>query len=390
MINAFRIWPILIVTSVFFINFFSRAALSPLMPLIEKNLVIDHQLAGYLFLSIAAGYFISLGNADKLSSVIGHRKTILLSLICNIFFLLLISLCENYAFLISLLFFLGLATGLYVPSAISTITSVTTQKHWGKALAIHEIAPNLAFITAPLIVQATSELFSWRILIFLAAISGCFILILWQINKKIFDVKQKIIICPIKKTDIAKKTIMWLWSLIFSIGITGTLGIYSMLPLYLISGLHYESHTANNLVGLSRIISIPMAMFSGWLSDRFGDYNVLRIMMFLTGFATILLGVVNPAIIPYILFAQAALSVCFFPAAFSALSHVVPAEHRSAALSFTLPIAFLIGGGFVPAVLGFMGKKGEFQLSFIIIGFFIASGLIFSKYLKGFQLKLEQ
>jgi len=388
--NSFKIWPVFILSCVFFINFFSRTALSPLMPLIENDLYIDHQLAGYLFLSIACGYFISLSNTDKISSFIGHRKTILLSLTCNILFLLLISQSNHYVFLIVSLFLLGLATGLYVPSAISTITSVIIQKHWGKALAIHEIAPNLAFVSAPLIVQASSSFFSWRILIVLAAVTGILILILWHTNKKVFEVKQKQIICSVKKTDIAKKPVMWLWVLIFSIGITGTLGIYSMLPLYLISGLNYENHTANNIVGLTRIVSIPMAMFSGWLSDRLGDYEVMRIIMLLTGCATMLVGIVNSELIPYILFAQAALSVCFFPAAFSALSQVVTSNCRSAVISFTLPIAFLIGGGLVPAFLGFMGKNGEFRLSFIILGIFIASGLIFSKYIRDFQLKMEQ
>ncbi len=387
--NVFRLWPILLITSVFFINFFSRTVLSPLMPQIENYLAIDHQLGGYLFLSMAVGYFISMGNTDKISSIIGHRKTILLSMVCNILFLILISAINSYIFLISSLFLLGLATGLYVPSAISTITSVTTQKHWGKALAIHELAPNLAFISAPLIVQATLALFSWRILIFLIAIAGCFILIIWQLNKKIFEVQKKDIIFAVKKTDIARKPIMWLWALIFSIGITGTLGVYSMLPLYLVSGLHYEQHTANNLVGLSRLISVPMAMFSGWLSDRLGDYNVMRIMMFLTGLVTILLGLLDPAFIPYVLFAQAALSVCFFPAAFSALSKVIPSDCRSAALSFTLPIAFLTGGGIVPAFLGYMGKHDKFQLCFIIIGIFIISGIVITKGMKGFQLKFD-
>ena len=48
------------------------------------------------------------------------------------------------------LYALGLAAGLYMPSAIATITALVDQRHWGKAIAIHELAPNLAFFTGPL------------------------------------------------------------------------------------------------------------------------------------------------------------------------------------------------------------------------------------------------
>jgi NNP family nitrate/nitrite transporter-like MFS transporter len=40
---------------------------------------------------------------------------------------------------------LGFAAGFYLPSAIATITSLVDKRHWGKAIAIHELAPNLAF-----------------------------------------------------------------------------------------------------------------------------------------------------------------------------------------------------------------------------------------------------
>ena len=60
------------------------------------------------------------------------------------------------------LFMVGMATGLYLPSAIATLTSLVPSRHWGKALAIHELAPNLSFVAAPVVSEALMVWVSWR------------------------------------------------------------------------------------------------------------------------------------------------------------------------------------------------------------------------------------
>ena len=71
--------PLLILTSIFFINFISRIILSPLMPKIEVELGIAHAAAGSFFLLISIGYFITLLSSGFFSSRLTHRKTIILS-----------------------------------------------------------------------------------------------------------------------------------------------------------------------------------------------------------------------------------------------------------------------------------------------------------------------
>ncbi len=71
---------------------------------------------------------------------------------------------------------------------------------------------------------------------------------------------------------------------------------------------------------------------------------------------------------------MAALAVCFFPAAFAALSRIVQPTYRSIATAFCTPTAFLIGGGLLPLVLGYVGKAEHFGLGIIVIGGLIAAG----------------
>jgi NNP family nitrate/nitrite transporter-like MFS transporter len=57
---------------------------------------------------------------------------------------------------------LGAGAGLYLPSGIATLTGLVAPRHWGKAIAIHELAPNLDFVTAPLLSEALLNWTSWR------------------------------------------------------------------------------------------------------------------------------------------------------------------------------------------------------------------------------------
>ena len=52
--------PLLILTSIFFVNFISRIIPAPLMPKIETDLNISHAQAGSFFLLISIGYFVTL------------------------------------------------------------------------------------------------------------------------------------------------------------------------------------------------------------------------------------------------------------------------------------------------------------------------------------------
>ena len=47
--------PLLSLAGIFFLNFFSRIALSPLLPTIEKDLGVGHGEAGSFFLLISLG-----------------------------------------------------------------------------------------------------------------------------------------------------------------------------------------------------------------------------------------------------------------------------------------------------------------------------------------------
>ena len=74
-----RLGPLLILTSIFFINFISRIIPAPLIPRIETDLNLTHAEAGGLFFMISIGYFITLIGSGFVSSRFKHKRTMIIS-----------------------------------------------------------------------------------------------------------------------------------------------------------------------------------------------------------------------------------------------------------------------------------------------------------------------
>ena len=79
----------------------------------------------------------------------------------------------------------------------------------------------------------------------------------------------------------------WMMMVLFSLGISGSFGIYTMLPLFLVSGHGIERDFANTLLAVSRIPGVIVAFAGGWLSDRIGPKRTLIIVFALNGLLTV-------------------------------------------------------------------------------------------------------
>ncbi|MFH1241292.1 MAG: MFS transporter [Pseudomonadota bacterium] len=376
-----QLGPLLFLTWIFFLNFTGRIIFSPLMPAIEADLGLDHAEAGSLFLLISIGYFVSLSGSGFLSSRINHRKSIIISAIAVGAALLGVASCGGlWSMRISLLL-VGLSAGIYFPSGIATVTSLSHPRHWGKALAIHELAPNMGFVAAPLVSEALMLWFSWRgVLAFL----GCGSLVAGIAFARLGKGGD----FPGESPSLGSSRALfsrpdfWIMIILFSLGISGTLGVYSMLPLYLVVGHGMDRHWANTLVALSRISGLVMVFLSGLTTDRFGPRRTLSGVFLLSGLMTVFLGAASGAWIVIIVFLQPVIAACFFPPGLAVLSSIGPSGIRNVAISLTIPIAFILGAGAVPMGIGFMGDAGSFSHGFILAGALIFMGSLLSMRLK--------
>jgi NNP family nitrate/nitrite transporter-like MFS transporter len=376
-----QIGPLLFLVGIFFLNFLARIILSPLMPAVEKDLKIGHDEAGSLFFLISLGYCVGLLASGFVSSRLSHRKTIFLSSIAVGFGLMIVSISHNLWAIRSGLIFLGMAAGFYLPSGIATVTELVRPEHWGKAIAIHELAPNLGFVIAPLLAEALLEFFSWRGVLLLAGIGSIIagaVFIFWG-KGGTFPSQA-----PDLKTlrSILVKPSFWIMIVIFSFGIGASFGVYTMIPLYLVSEKGMERAWANTLLGLSRISTLVIVLLSGWVTDRFGARQTLRAVFLANGLTTMILGVVSGTWIVILLFIQPMIATCFFPAGFAALSRMGSPRIKNVAISFTASLGILLGGGAIPAAIGLIGELGSFSLGFILLGALLFAGVILVQCLK--------
>lgn len=271
---------------------------------------------------------------------------------------------------------LGLSTGLYLPSAIAVLALLVKQEDWGKAMAVHELAPNLGFVAAPLLAEFLLRLGDWRtVLVMVGAANSAMGIIFWRFGAggslhgalpRIKNIKP-----------IVSKGYFWTIIGLFGLGIGASLGIYSMLPVYLTTEVGISRSQANFLISGSRVLGMGVALISGVVVDRIGPSRTIFYALSSSGIATMLLATVHNAafVIPFVII-QPLTAVCFFPAGFSAISSIGSAETRNIAVSLTIPVAFLFGGGVVPAFIGWMGDVSSLGLGKVIVGGVIAAGAL--------------
>ena len=365
---------------IFFINFTARIIFSPLMPTIEADLSLSHSDAGLLFLLISFGYFVGMLGSGFLSAVVTHKKTISLSSLAVGLTLLPISFSSNKWILLIGLFVLGLSAGLYLPSGLATLTSIVNPRQWGKAIAVHEMAPNLGFVAAPLLAEFFLLWFSWRIILLLLGLTS---LLMGLANAHYGRSGEFTGETPRfgAVRALVKQRSFLIMLILFCAGIGSFLGIYTMLPLYLVTEQGMDRETANTLVAISRIPGLVIVFVAGWATDRFGPKRTLVWIFILTGLLTTGLGITSGFWTPVLVFLQPMIAVCFPPAALVALSLIGPRETRNIAVSITIPFAFLIGGGILPILIGILGDAGEFGLGIVMVGALIILAAILPRYL---------
>jgi len=372
---------ILFLVLIFFLNFISRVIFSPLMSTIEMDLNLSHSEAGSLFLFISCGYFIALLGSGLISSRLTHRRTIWLSALAVGLTLMAIAFSHSKWSMRAGLFITGLGAGIYLPSGLATITALINPRQWGKAIAIHELAPNLGFVLAPVLSEIFLIWFSWRQVLALIGLTSFLVGIVY--------------VCRGHGAEFAGESPSFqsfrkLWRersfkimlILFGLGISSFLGVYTMLPLYLVAEQGLDRNLANMLVAASRIAGLGIVFLGGWATDRFGPKRTLTGVFLLTGFTTMLLGISSGYGLFVFVFVQPIFAVCFPPAALVALSRIGPPDARNLAVSFAIPSAFLIGGGVIPIVIGIMGDAGSFGLGIALVGGLIILASILPRYLQ--------
>lgn len=376
-------WVLFLIMMVFF-AIFPRLLLAPLLLRISDGLGIDYSRASGFFLTVSFGFITGLLTSGYVARYLTHRWTIVGSVALAGLCLLGLSVTRSVAVFNVVLFVEGWANGLYPGSGVASVAALVPDRHRGKALALHESGPNLSFILAPIIAAVAAPFVGWRGVFALTGAAAILAALLFAVfgrghreagepphfeNIKLFAHNRQ----------------FWVISVLFAVVVSAAVGVFAILPTFLIVEHGYSERFVNTLVGLSRTTGFAAIFTAGAFADRVGFSAVAATIMTVTGVMTMLLGITHGLLLLLAVFLQPLVVQAFFPVAIRALTDAAPVQARNLAVALAIPLANLVGAGVAPRAFGAIAAAGRFEIGFIVLGGITVASLALLPLLDGRQ-----
>jgi NNP family nitrate/nitrite transporter-like MFS transporter len=354
---------------------------SPILPLIEDSLSLSHRAAGGLFTSLAIGFSLTLFITGRFASDWGYKRMVVIGFIGIALFIFGLQKAESYLAFHILFFVLGVCSGTYLPCILPIITQTYEPRHWSKAIGLHETAPSLSIFSIPILVPLALHYFHWKsLLLILGIVPLLFLIPFWKVSvepkhEKIYERSHYI--------DLFRNRTVWIIGLLWIFSAASSLGIYSILPLYLIKERGMDFGFANTLLGISRAAGVIVPVTIGFLTDRYGFKVLLKWSIFATGLSTIGLALSSTLLLILVtLILQALLCLAFFPVALIAISKLTPISERSMSVGFIIAIGVIFGMGGGPFILGLVADHMNFKVGIFGLGVLTALSSLMVRFLK--------
>jgi FSR family fosmidomycin resistance protein-like MFS transporter len=256
------------------------ALLTPLLPFIRDEFVLDYTQVGWMVSAFTVSYGIGQLPAGWLADRIGSRAVITIGISGVALSGLLVGLSPTYIMLVIFLVLLGVTGGGYHPASAPLVSAAVEPKTRGRALGIHQIGGTASFFLAPLIAGGIATALGWR---------GSFIVI--SIPVILFGVvfylllgrrgytkkgKPEIPSDHPEKPPLAgdvRRLVAFLILSIFSLALV--ISIVSFIPLFLVDHFRVSEEVAAALLALVYSSGIWAGVLGGYLSDRWGRVPVL-------------------------------------------------------------------------------------------------------------------
>lgn len=349
-----------------YLAFATRTMVSPLLPLIEIELDINHGMAGGLYLFAGIGTMLASLTAGPLANQIGFKKLIIISFLFICGACLGIYFAQSYSSLALLLFLFGLGGGFYLPCTIPMITLVFDPASWGKAISFHETAAGFSILSVPFIVAYALGFFEWRVLFLILSgfvVIGILTFMVLAPDPKPEKTQKTLIKSILGRTDFWAVLILWV-----NCGMT-SIGVYNIVPLYLVDEKGVDIEFANNLFGISRVGGFLGQLCIGFFLDRFSTKRIMFILVLFSGLSTLGMALIErQELFVTLLFLQGTFSVIFFPVGLMAISRLTDLEERGGFTGLIMAVSQVFGFGLTPFLLGVIADTWSFKAGLAILG----------------------
>ena len=365
---------LLLLVAVVFCTFFSRLLISPLLLTVSEDLEINYARATSLFLLTSVGYILALFFSGFISARITHHWTIVLATALTAFSLALIGLSEDVVILSLGFVLLGMGPGFYPASGIPMITSLVGLKHLGKGMAVVDTGINFAFILTPIAAAVLLPVMSWRLLF----LTGSVMVIMVSILNACFGKAGHFRGTPPNYHNLSvifRNRAFWVVTCWIGLLSAATIGIFAILPSFLVLDRGMDQEFVNAIVGSSRVSGLFVLYAAAWLGDHWGRRQIIPMVFLCSGVFTFSLGISEGSLLFLCVFVQPLFGAAFFPSTFAFLSENVSREHQNVAIALVVGIGNICGVGIFPFLMGLLETAGLARWGFMGLGVLMLSSL---------------
>jgi FSR family fosmidomycin resistance protein-like MFS transporter len=354
------------------------ALLTPLLPFIRDDFLLDYTQAGWLLSAYSWSYGVSQIPAGYLSDKIGLRLIMTIGISGVALVGIIIGVSPSYYMMAIFLVLLGLLGGGYHPASAPIISELVEPEKRGLVLGIHQVGGTCSFFLTPLIAVGIASYFGWRgSFIGLALIALVFGIIFYILlrrsgrdTKAVRTQAESHIATPSPKNH-THHLIIFLILGIASYAVI--LSAVSFLPLFTVDYLNGSEEIGAALLSIVHFAGLLAGPLGGYLSDRFGMVKVMVITVLIAGPLLYLLSMASYGWAIYVLsFAIGMSMYIVMPVVESYIIGYVSEQRRSRFLGIYY-FGSRGGSGAIMPVIGYFIDKFGFGTSFTIVGAFLTA-----------------
>ena len=205
----------------------------------------------------------------------------------------------------------------------------------------------MGYVLAPIVAELGLGFTSWRGVLIIVGVGGLMMGAIFAV----FGQGGRFAGEPPRLDNVGRifyQPSFWVIAILMSLACGASVGVYAILPVYLITEQGLDQGLVNTLVGLSRVSGLVAVFLAGWLADRFGAKRVMGSIYAATAILTGLMGFGQKIILVTAVFLQPAVVAAFFPVGLLGLANVGPPRTRNVAVSLMIPFVYLFGAGARP------------------------------------------
>ena len=358
------------------------ALLTPLLPFIRDELVLNYAQSGVLFSAFNISYGLSQLPAGWFADRFGPRLTLTIGVVGVAAAGLLAGLSTTYLMLAGVLVLMGLAGGGYHPSAAPLVSASVEPKNRGRALGIHQIGGTVSFFLAPIIAAGIAGALGWRgTFITLSIPTIAFGLVFYALLGRMGQTsrsKPKTGDAPTEElpTQINLRRLM----AFLILGIASMVLIYStitFIPLYIVDHLGKSKEIGATMVALVFSGGIWAGPLGGYLSDRVGRVPVLLAVGLIGGPAIYLMTMTEYGLALWVLLVTIGMAMHLGMPVVEAyvISHVP--KHRRSTILGIYYLGSRGGPGVMAPIIGYFIDSHGFTTSFSLVAAAITAITLF-------------